>query len=250
MDFGFCTTKSPIFREHMLMKAQRNQQRLRLHFLFSSKKISRTSSAAHRTTDYCSQLEYPSSHSLWAIPRPTIQAACTITSAFARSEEAHIGPELSFSNSITLLTATGVPQRGLNLRDMMNASVGLRWLAQAPRWQSDFKVYMDEPHKQFEQECQAHFHLNQSLLTKVGGLTIVFSHKSSLQVFTKARLDLHLNSGRVASSTQAWTCQSELVLSFIAALQVVVIESTDFLNGLNATLGQMAGQTPIQWHKE
>lgn len=72
---------------------------------------------------------------------------------------------------------------------------------------------------------------------------IIFSHIASLQLFTKTRSDLYLNAKRPASATQIWTCQAEVVLSLIALVRVVILETTDFLNELGVKLTAM-----VSWH--
>lgn len=130
-------------------------------------------------------------------------------------------------------------QDELVIRDVSKESIGLDWLGHAPRFKSDYTVYIYEPHKWLPGPRRASIRLNLSAAPAAGDLMIVFSHTSSLQIFMKARADLLLNTKEVSSSAQAWTCQSEVLFSLIAALQVVVIESTNFVNDLTATLDQM-----------
>lgn len=70
-------------------------------------------------------------------------------------------------------------------------------------------------------------------------LVILFRHEQSLLSFRDYRDRISCNCGTEDSTDQVWSCSSEVFLSICALFQVIVFETTRFLEGASVEMEKM-----------
>lgn len=115
----------------------------------------------------------------------------------------------------------------------------LVWEKNAPRFESDFEMYMSEPHRSRLSGYRADLRLWVKSATTETVATILFGHSDSLRAFDETRNDMNQIQMNGSANDQMWLPTSDLLLTIYALLDLVVKDTICFLQECSVELEVM-----------
>jgi hypothetical protein len=119
----------------------------------------------------------------------------------------------------------------------------LTWQMNAPTFTTDLDIYIWEQYKALPTFRQAEIRLFSQSGTDEKTLMILFRHSSSLHLFAELRDNAEqLSKATPAAGVQVWSPISEAIFSICATFQVMILETTRFLQGCSMELDKMVSR--------
>jgi hypothetical protein len=118
----------------------------------------------------------------------------------------------------------------------------LTWQMNAPTFTTDLNIYIWEQYKALPTFRQAVFCLFPQSGTDEKTLMTLFRDSGSLQVFAKFRGDAEFSGPTPATGAQVWSPISQVIFSLCATFQVMILETTNFLQGCSLGLEEMVSR--------
>jgi hypothetical protein len=115
----------------------------------------------------------------------------------------------------------------------------LKWQSDAPKFTSGIDVYIWEQYKALPICRHAEIKLWPESSTGEARMLILLQDAASLKLFCKFRTNDSIYPPSTASSVQSWSTTSEALFSICAILQVIVSDSTTFLQQCSIELENM-----------
>ena len=111
-----------------------------------------------------------------------------------------------------------------------NDEIVLTWQKCAPAFSSDVDVYIWEQHKQLPPKEFVHIlHVPQTD-SDAPCLEFLFRSSASLQIFDYLRRDENVyKRSKISTTDRKWSATSEFILSVLAAFQVMIHDTTQFM---------------------
>jgi hypothetical protein len=121
----------------------------------------------------------------------------------------------------------------------------LTWQMNAPAFMSDMKFFMLGRDKALLIFRQAEIRLFSQSGTDETTLMILFKFSGSLQSFAELRGNAELSRPTPVNGVQMWSPISEAIISICAAFQVMILETTIFLQGCSLELEKMVSRPSV-----
>ena len=115
----------------------------------------------------------------------------------------------------------------------------LNWQSNAPKFTNDTDVYIWEHYKALPTCRHADIKLFHESGTGETRMLILLQDATSLRLFYDFRASQSIYPSSTASSVQSWSTISEALFSICAVLQVIVSDSTTFLQECSVELEKM-----------
>jgi hypothetical protein len=118
----------------------------------------------------------------------------------------------------------------------------LTWQMNAPTFTNDLDFWIWEQWKVLPTFRKAEIRLFPQSATDEKTLMILFRHSGSLQLFAALRGNAELSGPTPATGSQVWSPISEAIFSICATFQVMILETTSFLQGCSLEVEKMVSR--------
>lgn len=122
----------------------------------------------------------------------------------------------------------------------------LTWQMNAPTFTTDRDFYIWEQYRAIPTFRRAEIRLFPQSGTDEKTLMILFKHSGSLQLFAELRGNAGLSGSNPASGVQVWSPISEVIFSICATFQVMILETTSFLQGCSLELERVVSRRTME----
>lgn len=155
-------------------------------------------------------------------------------------------PNINDEQRKSLLPPSLQVQRGnLDLDRLEDNHIHLTWLRKAPKFTADLDVYIWEQHKALPAAQFADIRLYPCNGVDEARLIITFQHTSSMKKFIEFRTNLSWYPQQSVADGQVWSVQSEMFFSTSSIFQVIISETTKFLQESSIELEKLVS---IRYH--